>query len=55
MPFSLYAATIPSYRQILSAVGGLLDKAETFCAEKAIEPGDIVQARTTTCCPSPIR
>ena len=45
MPFSLYAATIPSYRQILSAVGGLLDKAEAFCAEKAIAPGDIVQAR----------
>ena len=45
MPFSLYAATIPSYRQILSAVGGLLDKAETFCADKAIAPGDIVQAR----------
>jgi uncharacterized protein len=45
MPFSLYAATIPSYRQILSAVGGLLNKAETFCAEKAIAPGDIVQAR----------
>ena len=47
MPISLYAATIPSYRQILSAVGGLLDKAETFCAEKAIAPGDIVQARLT--------
>ena len=47
MPFSLYAATIPSYRQILSAVGGLLDKAETFCAEKAIAPGEIVQARLT--------
>jgi hypothetical protein len=47
MPFSLYAAIIPSYRQILSAVGGLLDKAETFCAEKAIAPGDIVQARLT--------
>jgi uncharacterized protein len=47
MPFSLYAATIPSYRQILSAVGGLLDKAETFCTEKAIAPGDIVQARLT--------
>jgi hypothetical protein len=45
MPFSLYAATIPSYRQILSAVGGLLDKAESFCAEKAIAPDDIVQAR----------
>jgi uncharacterized protein len=47
MPFSLYAATVPSYRQIVSAVGGLLDKAETFCAEKAIAPDDIIQARLT--------
>lgn len=45
MPFSLYAATIPSYRQILSAVEGLLDKADIFCAEKGLAPGDIVQAR----------
>ena len=45
MPFSLYAATIPSYRQILTAVAGLLDKAEAFCAEKGIEPGAIIQAR----------
>ena len=45
MPFSLYAATIPSYRQILSAVGSLLNKAETFCAEKGLAPRDMVQAR----------
>ena len=47
MPFSLYSATIPSYRQILSAVGGLLDKAETFCIENAIAHDDIVQVRLT--------
>lgn len=45
MPFSLYAATIPSYRQILGAVSGLLGKAEAFCVEKGIAPGDIIQAR----------
>src|SRR5665213_188702 len=45
MAFSLYAATIPSYLQILQAVSGLLSKAESFCAEKAIEPSDIIQAR----------
>ena len=45
MAFSLYAATVPSYRQILEAVSGLLHKAEAFCAEKGIAPGDIIQVR----------
>lgn len=45
MAFSLYAATVPSYRQILGAVAGLLVKAETFCVERGIAPDDIVQAR----------
>jgi len=30
MAFSLYAATVPAYRQILGAVSGLLGKAEAF-------------------------
>src|SRR5467141_1529561 len=45
MTFSLYAATVPSYRQILGAVSGLLGTAEAFCAEKGIAPHDIIQAR----------
>jgi hypothetical protein len=45
MAFSLYAATIPSYRQILDAVSGLLGKAEAFCTEKGIALSDIIQAR----------
>jgi hypothetical protein len=45
MAFSLYAATIPSYRQILESVAGLLVRAETFCSEKGIAPNDIIQAR----------
>src|SRR5258706_7548720 len=45
MTFSLYAATIPSYRQILGAVAGLLDKAESFCTEQGVAADDIVQAR----------
>ena len=36
MAFSLYAATVPSYLQILDAVPGLIGKAEAFCAEKFI-------------------
>ena len=45
MAFSLYAATVPSYRQILEAVSGLLGKAEAFCTEKRLAPHDIIQAR----------
>src|SRR6204780_1457472 len=45
MTFSLYAATVPSYRQILEVVSGLLGKADAFCTEKAIAPHDIIQAR----------
>src|ERR1700674_2946249 len=45
MAFSLYAATILSYQQILGAASGLLDAAETFCAEKAIAPEVTIKAR----------
>ena len=45
MSFSLYAATVPTYRQILGSVSGLLAKAESFCAEKNLAPEDIIQAR----------
>jgi uncharacterized protein len=45
MSFSLYAATVPSYIQILGAVAGLIAKAEAFCTEKGLTPQDILQAR----------
>ena len=45
MAFSLYAATIPSYQQVLGAVSGLIGTAEAFCAEKGIPPEDIIKAR----------
>ena len=45
MAISLYAATIPSYQQILGAVSGLLETAEAFCSERGIAPDDIIQAR----------
>lgn len=45
MGFSLYAATVPSYRQILGGVAGLLRTAESFCAERGIAPGELTQAR----------
>jgi hypothetical protein len=45
MAFSLYDATIPSYRQTLGAVAGLLVTAETFCAERQLPPQAIIDAR----------
>lgn len=45
MALSLYAATVPAYRQILGAVAGLIQSARNFCAEKSIAPEQIIQAR----------
>ena len=45
MTFSLYAAIVPSCQQILSAVMGMLDKAEAFCVDQEIAPSTIVEAR----------
>lgn len=45
MALSLYDATIPSYRQILGAVSGLLRTAQAFCSEKGLEPKELIQAR----------
>ena len=45
MSFSLYDATIPTFCQMLAAVGGLLDKGAAHCAEKGIAPETLIQAR----------
>ena len=45
MALTLYAATVPSFRQILGSVAGLLTKAQAFCAEGGLAPADIIQAR----------
>jgi len=45
MALSLYDVTIPSFRQTLGAIAGLLVTAESFCAEKGVEPQDVIEAR----------
>lgn len=47
MPLSLHAAIIPSYLQILGSVSGLLTKAQTHCAEHALDPATLIDARLT--------
>lgn len=43
--FSLYAATIPGFQQVLGSVSGLLDKAEAFCRDGALAPSELIEAR----------
>ena len=45
MAFTLYAATIPSYLQILGSVSRLIGKAQSFCSDKGLEPEVLIQAR----------
>ena len=45
MTLSLYAATIPAFRQMVDAVAAVLDKAEAFAAETGIDPQSLVDAR----------
>lgn len=45
MPISLYDAFVPSVRQVLGAVQGLLVKAESWCADAGHSEADIVNAR----------
>lgn len=45
MSLSLYTATIPAYQQTLGAITGLLVTAETYCAEKQLDPEEFLNAR----------
>ena len=45
MAFTLYAATIPSYLQILESVSRLIGKAESYCNAQGFEPEVLIQAR----------
>jgi hypothetical protein len=45
MAFTLYAATIPSYLQILGSVARLIGKAEAFCSDKGLDDDALIQAR----------
>lgn len=45
MSFSLYDAVVPSNRQILGAVDGLVEKAEAFAAAQGMPTADLIDAR----------
>ncbi len=45
MTISMYATSIPVFKQILGSLSSILDKAELHIAEKKIEPSALLQAR----------
>jgi hypothetical protein len=45
MSISMYTASVPVYEQFLTALSGVLKKAEEHCAAKKIEPSVLVTAR----------
>src|SRR3954452_11178495 len=42
---SFYDATVPAFLQILNSLSGILNKAETHCAAKNIQPEVLLSAR----------
>ena len=45
MTFSMYEASVPVFKQILTSLSAILDKAEAHAAEKKIDPPALLQAR----------
>jgi uncharacterized protein len=45
MSHSLYAASVPVFRQLLGSLAAVLEKAETHAQERRIEPDALLQAR----------
>ena len=45
MTIPMHAASVPVFQQMLAALAGVLAKAETFAAERKIEPVALLQAR----------
>lgn len=45
MALTLYDAFVPSCRQILGGMNGVIDKAEAHCAEHGIDPAEMIEAK----------
>lgn len=45
MALTLYDAFVPSCRQVLGGMAGIIDKAEAHCAEHGLDPADLIEAR----------
>jgi uncharacterized protein len=45
MPISMYQASVPAFLQQLTALSGVLDKAEAYAQAKQIDPAALLEAR----------
>lgn len=45
MPLSMHTASVPVFQQMLTALSGLLTRAETHAADRKIEPAALLQSR----------
>ncbi|HEX8614900.1 MAG TPA: DUF1993 domain-containing protein [Telluria sp.] len=45
MTFSMYDASVPVFKQILTSLSAVIDKADAHATEKKIEPAALLQAR----------
>lgn len=45
MAFTMYSASVPVFRQVLTALSGVIDKAEAHASARNIEPSALIQAR----------
>ncbi len=45
MTFSMFDASVPVFKQILTSLSAIIDKAEAHAAEKKIDPAALLQAR----------
>jgi hypothetical protein len=45
MAISFYEASVGTYLQIAGALSGVLEKGQSFCSEKGVDPQTIVDAR----------
>jgi hypothetical protein len=45
MPLSMYQASVPAFLQQLTALAGVLDKAEAYASARKIEPAVLFEAR----------
>ena len=45
MTFSMYEASVPVFKQILTSLSAIIDKAEAHATEKKIDPAALLQAR----------
>ena len=45
MTISMYAASVPVFKQLLASMTDILGKAEVHCTEKKIDPNALLQAR----------